>query len=280
MIVEKNRYGSILMNLRRRLITGLLVVVPFTVLSTARAEFVRVTATVSTDVDVPVFTYFFLRSRLNTDGTEYLMSSSSLNGPMITGGSGPVIVETFVEDLPPTSYYKQYALFVGAYGGTYDPPDAASALPIVPPVTPHTGLITSLLGPPPEGSTFASVWGANESEVVTAYQTYLYNTPAQDAPIEEWQAYWQAIAPFTNMIFADPSRLIEWTPGPDGSFSISGPIYQFSDPVEIGRIEGQFTSQFANAVPEPSSLVIAMTFFGSLGLVAIRRRRQRQPHAT
>jgi hypothetical protein len=144
-------------------------------------------------------------------------------------------------------------------------------IPIMEPTTPHTGMITSLVGQPPAGSTFESVWGANEAEVVQAYQTFLYDVPGPGATPEEWQAYNDAIRPFTSMIFADPSRLLEWKPGPDGEFTLSGPIYKFSDPVRIGTIEGQFTSGFQTVVPEPASVVLAV--LGALGAVLMVRRR-------
>jgi len=238
-----------------------------------QAGWIRVTATVTTSADIPVFSFFLLRSRLNEGGDETLWRSYSLNGPMMSAGTSG-LVETFVEDLPPSDYYRQYVLLVGAYGGVYEPLDAASSIPIEKPVAPHTGMITSLIAPPPVGATFESVWGADEQDVVDAYQTYVYDTPEFGAPIEDWLAYWQAIAPFTNMIFADPSRLIRWTPGPDGLFTMSGPIYQFSDPVEIGSIQGEFTSSFTptTPVPEPGSALLTLVG-GGIALLLFRRRR-------
>ncbi len=242
----------------------------------AEAGFTRIVAEIGVTEDIPVFSFFFLRSRLMPDGTERVYQSFSQNGTNIIGmQEGVSIVDTFAEDVPPGSFYKQYTFFVGAYGGTFNNPDDIGLMPPKRPDTPHTGMITSLPFTPDPGQTFESIWGADEATIVTAYSEMVYGVPGAGASPEEWAAWNDAIRPFIDLIFSKPELLLEWTPSSDYTYSIAGRIVKFSDPTDIGSINGEFTTAF-QTIPEPSSMILAA--IGTIvpaGLIWSRRRTAR-----
>jgi hypothetical protein len=254
---------------RRSLPAAILAFTLFGLVQPLQATFVRVTAEITTDVDIPVSSFFFLRTRL-VNGQEMVYRSYSLNNPGIRGNGEVSIVETFVED--ELSHYREYAFFAGAYGGTYEnPEDVFTTIPPIRPLTPHTGLFTSLPFAPSVGDTFESIWGADEATIVDAYQTMVYDNPGISATPEELAEWNDAIRPFIDMVFRNPQNLLRWRGSPSGEYSVSGTVVQFSDPTVIGSIRGQFQSSLA-AVPEPSTLTLAA--FAGAGLLGYGWRRR------
>jgi hypothetical protein len=251
--------------MRRAMMLAAIVAVGLGTYRPADAGFVRVVAQLTPTADFPVGTFFFVRSRETPSGNQLFQSNSS-NGANFLLGQIDVIVDTFVEDLPPSEYTGQWAYFMGAYGGTYDNPDDVATLPPVPPSTPHTGLITSLAFDPPNGATFESVWGADEATILSAYDEYVYNFPGPGATPEERAAWQQAVEPLLTMIYSNTQLLLPWTGGAEGQFSMNGRLIRFSDPENIGTIRGEFQS----AVPEPSSILM---FMFAAGIWCVRRAR-------
>lgn len=234
--------------------------------------FIRVVAQLTPTADFPVGTFFVVQ-RTTLPSGQNLFRSTSSNGVSFLDGQIDAIVDTFIQDVPASSYTGQWAFFMGAYGGTYEFPEDTMTIPPVEPLTPHTGLITSLPFDPAPGSTFESIWGVDEATILAAYQQYVYHFPGIFATPEERAAWQQSVDPLLNMIYGNPQLLLPWKPQGGGNFSMNGRLIRFSDPQDIGSIRGGFQSSFVSAVPEPSSLLMAgLGGAGLAGLVWSRRR--------
>src|SRR5262249_22228462 len=134
-------------------------------------------------------------------------------------------------------------------------------------------LITSLPSTPSPNSTFQSIWGASESDIIPAYEAFVYEKPGPSATPEEIAAWHDEIQPFTSLIFGNVDLLLPWQSSATGYQSMVGQLYQFSDPLLIGGISAQYQSSFT-AIPEPSSLVLSVLAASALLPLSLRRRRR------